>query len=119
MQNFRELQVWKKSHALTVAIYEATLSFPKEEIYGLTSQIRRASVSVAANIAEGCCRSGKPDFARFLHIAAGSASEVEYLLLLSHEIKLLKTSSYERLSEEVVDVKRMLTSFIRRLKADN
>lgn len=119
MRDFRELQVWQKSHVLTVAVYRVTRKFPKEEIYGLTSQIRRAAVSVSANIAEGCCRSGKADFAHFLQIAAGSASEVEYLLLLCHEIELLKASDYKQLEGAVIEVKRMLTSFIKKLKADD
>ncbi|MHB8883200.1 MAG: four helix bundle protein [Thermodesulfovibrionales bacterium] len=118
MQNFRELQVWKKSHALTVAIYKATTIFPKEEIYGLTSQMRRAAVSVAANIAEGCGRGGKADFARFIQMALGSASELEYLLLLSCEIQYLNDSEYEKLSSEVIEVKKMLTSFMKKLKAN-
>lgn len=119
MQDFRKLQAWQKSHALTVELYKCTVDFPKEEIYGLTSQIRRAGISVAANIAEGCCRNGKAEFARFLHMAAGSASELEYLLLLSHEIELLKTSVFERLSAEIVEVKRMLTALIRKLKSEH
>ena len=106
MQNFRELQVWQKSHAVTVSIYKATTIFPKEEIYGLTSQMRRAAVSVAANIAEGCGRGGKADFARCLQMAFGSASELEYLLLLSCEIQYLNDSEYEKLSSEVIEVKK-------------
>ena len=78
MQNFRNLKVWQKAHMLTLDVYKATKSFPREEMYGLTSQIRRASVSIAANIAEGTCRNGDADFGRFLQMAAGSASEVEY-----------------------------------------
>ncbi|MDA8241074.1 MAG: four helix bundle protein [Nitrospiraceae bacterium] len=117
MRDFRELKVWQKSHALTRAVYKATTVFPKEEIYGLTSQLRRASVSIPANVAEGCCRKGKDDFARFLQIAAGSASELEYLLLLSYEIELLKEAQYELLSSQVTEVKRMLTSFMQKLRA--
>jgi four helix bundle protein len=85
MRDFRELQVWQKSHLLTVAVYGVTASFPIEELYGLTSQIHRAAVSISANIAEGGCRNGNADFARFLQIAAGSASELEYLLLLARD----------------------------------
>ncbi len=76
MRNFKELKVWQKSHQLTLAIYKATGKFPKEEIYGLTSQVRRASASIAANIAEGCGRSGEAELGRFLQIAMGSASEL-------------------------------------------
>jgi four helix bundle protein len=77
MKDFRELKVWQKSHQLTLDIYKATAPFPKDEQYGITSQIRRAAASVAANIAEGCCRGTDADFARFLQIAISSASELE------------------------------------------
>lgn len=119
MRDFKELKVWQKSHNLTLAGYRATETFPKQEVYGLTSQIRRASSSIPANIAEGCGRKGEAELARFLQIAIGSASELEYHLLLSHDLKLLKTSDYQLLESEVVDVKRMLTSFIQKLKTDS
>lgn len=119
MKNFKELKVWQKSHELAVAIYKMTNVFPREEIYGLTSQIRRASVSIAANIAEGCGRSGQAELARFLLIAAGSASELEYHLLLSRDLELLHNDDYEKLSGDVVEVKRMLASFVSKLKADS
>ena len=112
MQNFRNLKVWQKAHMLTLNIYRATKSFPREEMYGLTSQMRRPSVSIAANIAEGTCRNGDADFGRFLQMAAGSASEVEYHLLLAPDLELLKTADCQRLSNEVVEVKRMLASFL-------
>ncbi len=118
MRDFKELKVWQKSHDLTLAVYKTTETFPKQEIYGLTSQIRRASSSIPANIAEGCGRKGEADFARFLQIAVGSASELEYHLLLSRDLKLLKTSDYECLVVELIDVKRMLTSFIHKLNAE-
>ncbi len=86
-KDFRNLKVWEKSHRLTLQMYKITRSFPKEELYGLTSQIRRASVSVPTNIAEGCGRGSDADFKRFLQIAFGSASEVEYLLLLSTDLQ--------------------------------
>jgi len=117
MQNFRNLKVWEKAHALTLDVYRSTRVFPREEIYGLTSQIRRAAVSIGANIAEGSCRSGDVDFARFVQFATGSASEVEYHLLLAHDLSLLKTTDYERLSSEVVEVKRMLASLLQKLRA--
>lgn len=118
MKDFKELKVWQKSHRLAVAVYKATAKFPKEEIYGLTNQIRRSSVSISANIAEGCGRSGDAEFGRFLQIGMGSASELEYHLLLAHDLGLLRTSDYEQLVNEVIEVKRMLTSFIQKLKAD-
>ena len=118
MKDFRELKVWQKSHMLTLNIYKFTSTFPKEEMYGLTSQIRRSCASIAANIAEGCGRYGDAEFARFLQIAMGSASELEYHLLLAHDLKLLKTSDYDKFEQQVSEVKRMLTMFIKKLKAD-
>jgi four helix bundle protein len=119
MQNFRNLKVWEKAHALTLAIYKSSKTFPRDEMFGLTSQMRRASVSVGANIAEGTCRKGDVDFARFLQMAAGSASELEYHLLLARDLEFLETSDYQRLSTETVDVKRMLTSLLKKLRADS
>jgi four helix bundle protein len=119
VQNFRNLKVWQKAHTLTLDIYRATKAFPREEIYGLTSQIRRASVSIAANIAEGTCRNGDADFGRFLQMAAGSASEVEYHLLLAQDLDLLKGADCRRLSDEVIEVKRMLASLLVKLRADS
>jgi len=119
MRDFRSLKVWERSHRLTLSIYNSTASFPKEERYGLTSQLRRCGVSIPANIAEGCGRSGERELARFLNIALGSASELEYLLLLSRNIELLTETSFESLSSDVIEVKKMLTSFIQKLKADS
>ena len=85
MKDFRQLKVWEKAHHLALEVYKTTATFPKEEIYGLTSQLRRASVSIPTNIAEGCGRNTNADFARFLQIAMGSASETEYELILAHD----------------------------------
>ena len=119
MQDFRNLKVWERAHTLTLDVYKATKSFPRDEMYGLTSQMRRASVSIGSNIAEGACRRGDVEFARFLQMAAGSASEVEYQLLLARDLELLKSADCERLSHEVVEVKRMLASLVRKLRADS
>lgn len=116
MQDFRDLKVWVKSHSLALAIYEGTAAFPREETYGLTSQIRRAATSIPTNLAEGCGNSSRAEFARFLQMALNSASELEYLLLLAHELKLLHAEAYEGLSANVVEVKRMLTAFIATLR---
>ena len=118
MRAFRELKVWEKAHELTLDVYRATVGFPRDELYGLTSQLRRASSSIPANIAEGCGREGAGDFGRFLQIAAGSASELEYHLLLAHDLKLLSTPDYIRLIGGVTQVKKMLTALMQRLKAD-
>lgn len=126
MRAFRDLKVWRKAHELTLAVYKMTSAFPKVELFGLTSQIRRASGSVGANIAEGCGRAGGPELARFLQIALGSASELEYHLLLAHDLGLLNGPDYNRLDRDVTEIKRMLTSFIQKvhgqkgfLKADS
>jgi four helix bundle protein len=119
MKDFRELKVWEKGHELTLAVYKATAGFPYEERYGLTSQIRRASVSVPANIAEGCGRGSDAELARFSQIAAGSASELEYHLPLANQLAMLNSPEHKRLTKQVTEVKRMLTSFIKKLKAES
>jgi len=116
MKDFRDLKVWHKAHQAVVAIYTHTASFPTEERYGLTSQLRRAATSIASNIAEGCGRATDADFARCLNIAAGSASEVEYQLLLAHDLRLLDEPKYRALTDRVTEVKRMLASLIRTLR---
>ena len=118
MVGFRDVKAWQKAHELTLAVYRTTRAFPKEELYGLTSQLRRSSASVCANIAEGCGRSGKRDFARFLQVALGSASELEYHLVLAADLKLIDSGTYARMDRSVVEVKRMLTGFIRKLTSD-
>lgn len=119
MRDFKGLKVWGKAHNLTLEIYKITGTFPKEEVYGLTSQIRRSSASIPANIAEGCGRDGLAELARFLHIAMGSASELQYHLLLAHDLRFLNDSNHKQLDDVVVEVKQMLTSLIRKLKADS
>ena len=116
MQDFRELKIWHKSHALTLAVYRATKDFPREERYGLTSHMRRAGVSTPANIAEGCGRGGGADMARHLQIAAGSASELEYLLILARDLTLLDAGTAETSISDVIEVKRVLTSLIRKVR---
>lgn len=116
MKNFRDIKVWEKAHALTLAIYRITKSFPSAEQYGITSQMKRAAISIPTNIAEGCCRSSDTEFARFLEIAFASASELEYLLLLSNDLRLIDEPSYGATTTQAEEVKRMLYSFIQRLK---
>jgi len=111
VRDFRQLAVWEKSHFLTLRIYAATASFAKEEQYGLTSQLRRAASSIPSNIAEGCGREGDAELARFLRIAMGSASELEYELLLSRDLDYISLTSYTELSRDVIEVKRMLGGF--------
>jgi four helix bundle protein len=118
MKDFRKQKVWVKSHDLALNIYKVTKTFPKEEIYGLTAQIRRACASIPANIAEGCGRGGEAELARFLQMAMGSASELQYHLMLAHDLGLLRDSDYNQLDQKTGEVKSMLTSFIKKLKAD-
>ena len=119
MQDFKQLKVWEKSHALTLAVYLANRGFPKEELYGLTSQLRRAVSSIPANIAEGCGRNSGPELRRFLEIAMGSASECEYHLLLSRDLQILPPEVHNQLNTDVSEVKRMLSAFIAKLKTEN
>ena len=117
MENFRDLQVWHKAHQLTLCASHVTAGFPREEIYGLTSQIRRCAASVAANLAEGCGKRGNAEFQRFLNIATGSASELEYHFLLAHDLGFLSDTEYRQLDDAVTEVKRMLGSLVRRVEA--
>jgi four helix bundle protein len=118
MRDFHELKVWEKAHRLTLAVYKVTSGFPREELYGLTSQIRRSSSSIPANIAEACGRGTNAEFAHFLQIGLGSAAELEYHLLLSHDLSFVSDVEYNSLRNDVIEVKRMLTSFIQTLRAD-
>ena len=119
MRDFKTLKVWEKAHRLALAVYKVTRRFPKEELYGLTSQIRRACVSIPANISEGCGRSGDAEFARFLHISMGSASELEYHILLARDLQLMEEATHSRLANEISEVKHMLWKFIETLKAES
>jgi four helix bundle protein len=113
MKDFRQLKVWEKAHALTLEVYRTTSAFPRDELFGITSQMRRSAASIAANLAEGCGRTGDGDFHRFLNIAAGSAVELEYFLLLSRDLGRLQTNTYEQLKGSIVEVQRMLGSLLR------
>ena len=118
MRAFRELLVWQKAHALTLALYRTTKDFPRDERFGLTAQARRTAASVPANIAEGCGRRTAADFARFVQIALGSASELEYHLVLAADLGILPHDEYSELEGAVIEVKRMLTGLIKKLMAD-
>jgi four helix bundle protein len=119
VQNFRDLKVWTKAHALALVAYQVTQAFPAPERYGLTSQMRRAAVSVPTNIAEGCGRASDADFACFLHVAMGSASELEYLILLARDLRLLTDETHGKITDSIEEVKRMLSSLIARVKAES
>jgi four helix bundle protein len=116
VKGFRSLKVWAKAHAMTLAVYELTRRFPREELFGLTSQIRRSAASVGANIAEGCGRRSDGEMCRFLQIARGSASELEYHLLLAHDLHLLEDGHFHDLERQVDEVQRMLTALIQRFR---
>ncbi|MGE3842923.1 MAG: four helix bundle protein [Vicinamibacterales bacterium] len=115
MKDFRDLSVWQKSHVLVLGVYEITARFPREEGYGLTIQLRRSAASIAANLAEGCGRTGDAELARFCSIALGSASELDYHLLLARDLQLISASTYVQLSEQTTEVKRMLSGLRRKL----
>ena len=115
MRDFKNLEVWCKSHQLTLNVYRATEGFPRSELFGLTSQIRRAASSIEANLAEGCGRS-QAEFARFVQIAVGSNCELECHLLLSRDLTLLSGESYRRLIGGVEEVRRMLNALLKRIR---
>ena len=117
MKDFRKLHVWEKAHLLTLEIYKNTKSFPKDELFGLASQIRRSSISIPSNLAEGCGRETDAELARFSQILMGSVCELEYQLLLAIELTYLTNKNYNILNEKLIEVKRMLASLIKKLKA--
>lgn len=119
MKDFRQLRFWKRSHQLVLDIYHATRRFPFHESFGLTRQLRRSAFSVPANIAEACGRSrqtGDPEFRRFLRIAMGSASELEYELLLARDLDYVSKLDHARLEQQITEIKRMLATYLLRLK---
>ena len=118
MKDFRDLRVWNEAPQVTLAIYRATAHFPREELYGLTSQMRRCSVSIGANIAEGCGKRGNNEFQRFLVIASGSASELDYELLLAHDLSYLDQEAYRSLHENLSRLRKMLSALLQKVDAD-
>ena len=117
MTDFRQLKVWRKAHEMTLQTYRATACFPREEMFGLTSQLRRATASIGANIAEGCGRRSDGGMCRFLQIARGSASEVEYHLLLARDLHLLEEKSFQVLTRQADELQRMLTGLMQTIKS--
>ena len=118
MKDFRDLKVWDRAHRMTLQVYRVTKGFPREELYGLTSQIRRCSASIAANIAEGCGRRGNGEFHRFLQIASGSASELDYQLLLARDLGFLEDGTYQEVYKGLAELRRMLTALILRVDTE-
>ncbi len=118
MKDFTNLEVWSKAHQTVLAVYQNLQAFPREEIFGLTSQVRRAAVSVSSNIAGGCGRGSDAELAPFSEIAMGSSNELEYQVLLAKDLNYLSNEKYEDLSSRIVEVKRMPASLIKKLNAD-
>ena len=112
MRNYRDLQVWGKAHNLALELYRVSRGFPREEIYGLTSQLRRAAVSIGANLAEGCGRRTSSELARFVRIAMGSASELDYHLLLCRDLGFMSSDDFNNRAAQLTEVRKMLTSFL-------
>lgn len=112
MQNYKDLIVWKKAHALVVYVYRLTTTFPRTEQFNLTSQLRRAATSIPTNLAEGCGKFTQSDLANYLQTALGSSNEVEYLAFLSHELGYLKDDPFQTLTLQVNEIKAMLISLI-------
>lgn len=117
MQNYKELKVWQKSHQMVVSLYKLTKSFPKEELYSLTNQLRRAASSIPANIAEGCGRNSSLDFAQFLNISLGSTNETEYFLILSKDLEYLKEDNFNELFSQINEIKAMLIALISKVRS--
>lgn len=116
MQDFRNLQVWSKAHKLTLEVYKLTSTYPKDELFGLRSQMRRCAASIGSNIAEGCGKVGDKELNRFLIIAMGSASELEYQLLLSRDLGYMHSEMHSKLDASTLEVKRMLSSLAQSLR---
>ena len=118
MQDFRNLQVWKKSHRLVLDAYAESAKLTNARLFSLRDQLLRAATSVPANLAEGCGRTGDREFRRFVRVALGSASELEYHLLLARDLGVLPDAAYERLARAAVEVKRMLSGLAQALSKD-
>src|SRR6185295_17369368 len=118
MQNYKELRVWEKAHLFTLKVYEVTKAFPKEEIYSLTNQLRRAALSVPANIAERCGKNSQQEFAHFLNIALGSTNEAEYYLILAKDLKYLTEANFTELTKNINEIKAMLILLIGKVRTD-
>jgi four helix bundle protein len=115
--DFKQLKVWRKAHEMTLQTYRLTAGFPKEEMYGLTSQLRRSAASIGANIAEGCGRRSDGEMCRFLQIARGSASEIEYHILLARDLHFLAEKDFETLTRQADELQRMLTGLMQSVRS--
>ena len=118
MKDFRDLKVWERAHQLTLRVYKVSAHFPREELFGLISQMRRCSASIGANIAEGCGKRGNNEFQRFLQIASGSASELEYHLLLARDLHFLSETDYLEMKNDLSALRKMLTSLLQKIEGE-
>ncbi|MBF0300747.1 MAG: four helix bundle protein [Oligoflexia bacterium] len=118
MKDYKKLEIFQKSRQFNLEVYTQTKTFPDSERFGLISQTRRSSISISANIAEGCGRGSDKEFARFLNISYASACEVECLLILANDLQILKEDKFAQLYSKIEEIKKMIFGFIKRLKAD-
>ncbi len=119
MQDYKKIEVWKKAHKLVLDMYIVTSHFPSTEQFEITSQLKRAAVSIPTNISEGSGKRSNNDFSRYLQIAFGSASEVEYLLFLSYELKFMDSEKYNGLIAQILEIKKMIFGLIKKLKTNH
>lgn len=115
MRDYRKYKIWESGHQITLEVYKLTQSFPKEEMYGIVAQMRRASYSIPSNIAEGCGRESDAEFKRFLIISQGSANELEYFTVLAKDLGYIEESTFSKLNDEVDKIRRSLNSLIKKL----
>lgn len=115
MQDFRNLKVWQKAHALALLAYKVSADFPREELFGLRNSIRKTAVDVPAYIAEGCGKTNDDEFSKCLNVAMAFGNRLEYYVLIAHDLDLLADDPYERINDDIVEVKKMLSSFGRKL----
>jgi four helix bundle protein len=118
MKDFRHLKVWENAHEMALAAYKLTTEFPKHELFGLTSQIRRCASSIPANIAEGCGRLGNSELHRFLQISCGSSNELEYHLLLAKDLGYISQAEYQSAREQLFELKKMLVALTRKVGSE-
>jgi four helix bundle protein len=114
MKDFRNLKVWERAHKLTLLIYKLTKDFPKDKSYGLTNQMRRSSSSIPTNIAKGCGRDSQAELNRFFKLAIGSSSELEYQLILAHDLNYINEKAYQDIVSELSEFRRTLNAFIQK-----
>jgi four helix bundle protein len=108
MRDFKKYEVWQTGHQLCLEVYSISKSFPKEELYGLTSQLRRAALSIPTNISEGCGRTSEKEFAHFLNISLGSAHEIENLFIIAKDLTYLNEDDYKKLNEKINLIKKKI-----------